>query len=466
MREIDSFIGVAVRACAVLAVLCIQTTGTAAADKTELPAAVVERLEIIRLLKTEDFAALEGRLAKAAETAASNPSLDRFSVQQLSAFEHADPEVAGPLARWRETYPESFAPHLAFGLYSTHLGWVARGNRFVRDTNAERFVEMRKYFDAAKTSLRTALKYNPKIDVAWNRLIGIAMATGEHDAVESLFHQALIHRPKSSLIYRAYYDANAPEWGGSAARQFALRARMQGVFYGNPDFAWAFNFGDETSAWKLYREDKNAEAVAKFDELIGRGSGVSSRRGRAFSLRDLDKYEEAVAELERVVEMDAVNPKSYFELAEIQATHKRYWAAAQRNMGIGLLLDPYNPNLLVRRAAFLMDHAKLALAKSDLDRALFFGALDDRVRESLRRYNAIVGDKDAAIAEAGKMVQLVPGNLENWLKYGSELYANKDCGALVVLQSYLDACQNSKDCDKGGKNKATLLIDSIRPACN
>src|SRR3546814_20110321 len=68
----------------------IQTTGTAAADKTELPAAVVERLEIIRLLKTEDFAALEGLLAKVAETAASNPSLDRLSVQQLSAFENAD----------------------------------------------------------------------------------------------------------------------------------------------------------------------------------------------------------------------------------------------------------------------------------------------------------------------------------------------------------------------------------------
>jgi hypothetical protein len=113
-----------------------------------------------------------------------------------------------------------------------------------------------------------------------------------------------------------------------------------------------------------------------------------------------------------------------------------------------------------------MDHAKLDLAKIDLDNALFFGALDDRVREALRRYNVVVGDKGAAIAETENMVRLVPGNLENWLKYGSELYANQDCRALFVLQSYLDACRDSKDCNKGGRNKATMLIDSIRPACN
>jgi tetratricopeptide (TPR) repeat protein len=465
MRAMCAFLRAFSYACAVSAVLGSHTVA-AAGDKSELPAAVVERLEIIRLLKADDFAALESRLAKVAEMAATKPSLDWSSVQTLSAFEYADPEIAGPLGRWRDAHPESFAPHLAFGLYSTHLGWVVRGNRFVRDTNAERFVEMRKYFDAAKSSLQTALKYDPKIDTAWNRLIGIAMAAGGRDAVETLFQQALIHRPKSSSIYHAYYHAIGPEWGGSTARQFALRARMQGIFHGNSDFAWAANFDDEKSAWSLYREDKNAEAVAKFDELIGRGAGVGSRRGRAYSLRALGKYEEAVAELERVVELGAVNPEAYFELADMQATRKQYWAAARRNMGIGLLLDPYNPRLLVRRAKFLMDHAKLDLAKIDLDNALFFGALDDRVREALRRYNVVVGDKGAAIAETENMVRLVPGNLENWLKYGSELYANQDCRALFVLQSYLDACRDSKDCNKGGRNKATMLIDSIRPACN
>ena len=466
MRAMSRFCSATLGASAIAAVLCSQGGAVEAAEQAALPAAVLERLETIRLLKAENFKELEIRFAKVAAMAEANPSVDWNSVYTISAFDTADPGIVRPLNHWREAYPESFAPYLAFGLYSTHIGWTVRGSGTVRYTNAARFVEMKKYFGAATASLRTSLKYNPKIGIAWGELINIAKTTGDHRAVDTIFAEALTHVPKSSWVYGAYYDALAPKWGGSAAQQFALRLRMQSMFPGNPDFAWVATVEDREAAWNLYWNDKNVEALATFDDLIGRGDGSGSHRGRALSLRDLGKYEEAVAEFQRVVEMDPGDPEAYAELGEIQATKKEYWAAARRNMGIALMLDPYNPAFLVIRANFMMSHAKLNAAKRDLDNALLLGALDDRVRDSLRRYDAIIGDDKAAMAESENMLRLVPGNLNNLLSYGMAFFTRQDCRAGPVFERYLTVCRKLKECDEGQQEYVASLLFSIRNSCN
>ena len=467
MRAILRFLGWAVCAWAIWAASGVHVAAAAeTGGKAALPAAVLERLEIIRLLKAEDFKELETRFAKVAAMAEAGPSLNRNPVYTLSAFMTADPELVRPLNRWRETYPKSFAPHLAFGLYSEHIGWVVRGDKFVRYTNPQRFAEMEKYFEAARVSLRASLDYNPKIDGAWQSLIEITMAIGNRRAVETIFAEALTHVPKSSRVYGAYYEAIAPRWGGSPAEQFALRLRMQSMFSGNPDFAWVANMSDRESAWELYRKDKSAEALEKFEDLIRQGGGTSSHRGRAYSLYKLGKYEESIAELQRVAEMDPANPEVYSELAEIQANHKAHWAAARRNMGIALMLDPYNPEFLVSRANFMMNHAKLDAAKKDLDNALLFGALDDRVRDSLRRYYSTTGDDKAAMAEAENKLRLVPGNLDNLLSYGMAFFVRQDCRAGPVFESYLSVCRMLKECDDGQQEYVTTMLRSIRNSCN
>ena len=113
--------------------------------------------------------------------------------------------------------------------------------------------------------------------------------------------------------------------------------------------------------------------------------------------------------------------------------------AAWRCQDIALALHPYDPKYLIARARFLIADGKMAMAKRDLDRALFFGAYDDEVRDGLRKYYLAVDDAESALEEAANMVRFAPRNLRNHMLYGVTLYWGEDCRAGEVLKQYLEA---------------------------
>jgi tetratricopeptide (TPR) repeat protein len=370
------------------------------------------------------------------------------------------------LKKWREEYPQSFAPYMALGAYSTHLGWVARGEDKAHLTNANRFEEMRRYFDEAVSALRMGIRLYPKVPEAWTRLIGIASAQGDVVGVEEIFKEAVRHVPRSSYLYRTYYDVLAPKWVGSGAQQHALKFRIQGAFAGNPDFGWIETIEDHDRAWELYWRDELEPALAIFDKIIAVRPDFSSRKGRALTLTDLNRVDDAVDENYRALALDPGNPKIYAQLAFVQSRKLETRDAAARNLDRALIFDPYNPDFLRRRARMHLDRNEPDDAKRELDKALLLGAYNDEVRDQLRRYYWMIGDRGNAIAEAGKMITFAPGRTKNWLLYAITLQHFGDCRALEAFEAYLQQCLMKRECGERRQQEITLNIYNTKQACS
>lgn len=456
--------------CVYLFVATMQLFSAEAAEPvTNLPPAVARKLELVRLLKAENFAELEQRMAELFRIVDAGGSQRDAAKNDLYAFSRADPEIAGPLARWADAYPKSVAPHLAFGLYAAHVGGTVRGEKYSLYTNRERFKEMRRYYDAASESLHKAVALRPETAIAWARLIDIAKVKSNHAAVASLFDDAAVHVPKSSSVYWAYYDALDPKWGGWIGQQFVLKQRIQVLFPGNPDFAWVDHWDETDKAWVQYRKRNYKAALARFEKLIATWPSASNREGRALSLFVLKRVEEGIAEMKRALAAAPGNKEYYARLAWMQRRmkDKENWRAAEQNYDIAVSLSPYDPETLAERADFLREHRKMAAARKDLNRAMFFGAYDDGVRDSRRRFFLVVDDMEAALREAETMVALVPDNPFNHYAYGSTLFADRDCTARDALKRYVDLCDAQADmCRRPDLNGAEMMLNALVDSCS
>jgi tetratricopeptide (TPR) repeat protein len=450
---------------AAIAAALVTSPSFAADNRSDWPDAVKRELELVDLLKAEEFADLEKQIAASAGKpkggAVGEPNTDIFG-----AFLRAEPELAGPLARWRDAYPRSFAPYLAFGLYGTAVGWKIRGEEIAYLTNRKRFEEMGTYFDAAEDSLKNALKINPHLDAAWETLIDLAKARGKKIEMVSYLNRAIENLSKPSNAYRHYFWAIAPKWHGSPQERIELKIRIMLKYPNDPAFAWVDDEEEFEKAWKLYDDDHYAEALEKFKALAAARETSAAHLGIAWSLVTMRKTADGIAEMEKAISMAPTNASLYEQRSRMRRAIPEMRAEARRDLEIALALDPYDPRYLAARARHLLDDGKYDGAKRDLDRALFFGAYDDKVRDAWRNYYMRIGDPEAALKEAEMMVTLVPGNLRNHLMYGVMLHENEDCRGVPVLQQYLKACKISKSCDERDKGRAEMTLLQLGFGCN
>ncbi|MPY74997.1 MAG: hypothetical protein GEU87_12120 [Alphaproteobacteria bacterium] len=451
----------------ILTIILLAAPGSVEADdRREVEKAEAAILQIVQLAMEGRFAELEIKVAERKAFVEAHPDKDVGFSDIFGPFRRADPNLAGPLKEWRAKYPKSFAPYLAFGAYSTYLGWVVRGEDTTHLTHPKRFEEMRRYFGEAASALRMAIRLYPKAPKAWTRLIGMAASQGDVVEVEEIFKEAVRHVPRSSYLYRTYYDVLAPKWVGSGAQQHALKFRIQGMFADNPDFGWIETIEDHDKAWNLYWRDELEAALAIFDKIIAASPDFSSRQGCASTLADLNRVDESIDEYYRALALDPGNPKIYAHLASVQSRKLEARESAARNLDRALIFDPYNPEFLRRRARMYMDQNEPESAKRDLDKALLLGAQNDEVRDQLRRYYWTVGDMGKAVEEAEKMITLAPARTKNWYLYAITLQKNRDCRALEAFETYLQQCLMKRECGERRQEVITLFIYNMKQACS
>ena len=441
------------------------SSSTAFGEIPDLPDAVAQRLELVELLKAEKFAELQSRVTSPVAQTKGDAKASAVDTRAFYAFSRADPTIAGPLVRWRNAYSKSYAPHLAFGLYSTAVGWAMRGEEYVHQTHKKRFEEMHTYFNAAEDALRMALQINPKIESAWTTLIDLAKVRGRKIEMMAYLNEAIAALPNHSEVYWTYFKAIAPKWGGSQKQRVALKIRIMANYPNDPDFAWLHSEENFEEAWRFYREDRYAESFERFKAMIAQRDTGARRKGLAWSLVSMGKLKEGIAEMEKAVSMRPTDATIYADLARLQFSVLEMQTAARRNQDIALALDPYEPKYLIARARFLIADGKMALAKRDLDKALFFGAYDDEVRDGLRKYYLAVDDAESALEEAAKMVEFAPRNLRNHMLYGVTLYWGEDCRAGDVLKQYLKACRATKTCEERDKEQARMILQMLGFSC-
>jgi tetratricopeptide (TPR) repeat protein len=148
-----------------------------------------------------------------------------------------DSAQAAALAQeWVRQSPDSAYARTARAWQLIDQGWEARGKKFMRETPADKVRRMEKFFAASIPDLDFALKQNPRLLPACDRLISIGTSSSARlqDIGTSLCFKAdpASYRVMSSLIW-----ATQPKWGGSLEQMRGIVAIARGQEDKNPALA-------------------------------------------------------------------------------------------------------------------------------------------------------------------------------------------------------------------------------------
>jgi len=442
-------------------------------SKIEIP----DRLELARLLKEGQFARLD-QLMNQIQDAYESKNIDETALRSVVlAFHGADPEFAERLSEWRAAVPKSFAPYVASGSYQLALAWVTRGTEFGKFTSSKQFEVMRRHLLDARASYRAGIERRAEIPIALADLITVSMGYGGgRRAVDRVYLEAKAVLPASSMVHRRYHYALSEKWYGSKLEQRQLRDQLLQRFPNNPSFKWAKYVEDEDQQWdkayKLANEKRTLEAIAIADSLLQRSDSRWNRLYRGDILHILGKYDEALEEYFRALR---ISPGWSEPVKQIQyvMTRQRRRLDSLKTWQQLIRYDPYNPEFLLPYASFLETLAKDEEARALVDRALVYGADDDKVRTALGRRYLVEKKMERAIAEMRRAVELVPARADNWLYLARALQMNEDCSAIEPYKVVVSICKaldedKSKPwrrCKLVQAHEAELSIKNITEAC-
>lgn len=334
------------------------------------PARNPERDALLALLQRGEFEMLSRQLANKQVAFEKGLLAESALINAYLAFSSADPGLAKKLDAWIDVQPEHYIPRVARGVYNAHLGWIARGTAYVQKTSYDRLALMVRHFEAATSDFDAALTRNPKISIAWQNLIEMAMARGH--PISELYNRGIEEVPSSRVLRGAYAFSFHPDWGGGleqpwwarwmpgrfreavtivirnmrwlmfheslqsdSAKFPGLRTVIDSPHYqaakdasSQADYATAarelidaVNDGDESRALAEGRQQtakhNYAAAVRSFDEALREGpswsdnlkSRANALRGLGYTARSLEAYRLALLDFQQALAVDPYDPE-------------------------------------------------------------------------------------------------------------------------------------------------------------
>lgn len=185
----------------------------------------------VDIFKNKSFSELEADLGQVQQ---------RFEKGQLTEFQlrnafrpfyDINEQSAKKLTQWVSSYPNSYAAHLALGIYFRRRGMDARGENFIQDTPQSALDKMNDYYQKAILELRTSMDLTQKPYLSIFHLLTISMQYGDEQMSLDLLHQGNQMLPNNSLVRNRYAMTLLPRWGGSyeAFDEFISYTKAEGV---------------------------------------------------------------------------------------------------------------------------------------------------------------------------------------------------------------------------------------------
>lgn len=421
------------------------------APSTGAQAEAPGRLQIVDLLMSRDFDALERMLADA-------PS-NWEAFERL--FRYSDPALAEHLDAWVARDPRAIVPRLARGTYNIHIAHMKRGTKFTAQTHAGQFTLMNDHFDQAMADFNAVLAIDPSTGAAHAGRLSIVITRGGDDGANFFARQALSKAPDSPAVHRQLLRALEPRWGGHHAAVEAYVERLLQTFGTSDEFRSFAGYAEAALASSERVKGNLASALSLIDIAIAAYDSAQRQALKAEILIALDRNEEGLAAIANAI---ALAPESaqHLEARAVAKWRMERLDAALLDLDRAIALDPFAPGLLLRRGLLLqfraVDAAEagngsaratfLERAGQDLDRALVHGAFDADVHRALARFHA--GREETghmATVHYRKAIELWPGAPRGWLDLTKYLYAAKDCSAREAAETYLQMCRMSRGCE-------------------
>lgn len=251
---------------------------------------------------------------------------------------------AGEVARrWAARAPDSAFAQVALGSHYDTAGWKARGTGSVSETPEHQFKRMADYFAEAIPAFKRAMKIEPRLSVACNKLstIGRQVDRALQKAASS---HCLKVDPDSYHVVLDRINAAMPRWGGSDAELRDAVAYAAARTERNPILGALL--GDEASYRPLAAQGIGdmAELAAGFDAAVrlGVNGATFARAGDAFA--DIGDNWHAVALYSQSIRFWPNDPRKRYSRAERMSQIFHDYAWARTDMEIALKYAPDAPD--------------------------------------------------------------------------------------------------------------------------
>lgn len=204
-------------------------------------------------------------------------------------FYKLDSRQQEALRAWPKNSPDSYAAHLALGIFLKRAGWEARGDKFIAETSHQQITEMHRLFELSRSELNRSLRFAEKPYLTVFHLLDIAKAEGDDVAELALLTQANRILPSNHLARNRYLISITPRWGGSyeQMRQFIRDASKDGVDQEGVMQLEAIMYDDQGDA--AWRSGDHAAARSNFLKALDLAKKVGGNFRVEF-LESADRY--------------------------------------------------------------------------------------------------------------------------------------------------------------------------------
>ena len=409
--------------------------------RTELP----DQLELLEQLRARDFDSLSQTLSHYQRGFESAELAEAGVEAAFLAFASSEPELQNRLDDWVQAAPTDYRARAARGIYHWNLGLLSRGSRRPDTHLQQRQSEMRTRFELAMLDLGMAVSDRPEFGLGYALLIHMITELGSRADVEATFELAMQHAPTSLVVRRRYLDAWRPPHGASATSLEALKQRVAelvtGTPYGSPVRVFA-GYADLVRADLLAAAGNREAAATSYERAVHRGDYWLYRYRRALNAFRMERFEEALVDVDRVLLERPQAPRVLNLRARVLTKLGRVDAALS-DWELALSLNPFDPIILLHLAYALRDEQRFDEAMRALNRGLELGASNDHIWDARGRILLYDYQWFELAAEAlAQAVEIRPSSARHRFNHATALYKAGDCGATTALSYYLELCDN------------------------
>ena len=257
--------------------------------------------QIVDLVEKRDYEALERLLSEQQAAferdAATSPALDNA----FRAFARVAPTSGPAFDEWVQRRPGSYAARAARASFFAFRGLRARGAEYYEDTPEENIRAMRTWLEKARADAEASLPMTPKPYVSRRTLMTIATVLGRRRDAEANYREAIALAPESVDTRIDHMTLLEPRWGGSydQMEKFVAESRAQLKAPGAADRVAArvpADRGDEAMRVRDF-----TVALGHYDRAVALDPGIGLSCGRAYSLSELKRTDDALADVKRVL---------------------------------------------------------------------------------------------------------------------------------------------------------------------
>ncbi|HVW25678.1 MAG TPA: tetratricopeptide repeat protein [Polyangiaceae bacterium] len=342
-------------------------------DPFGYPRDAVDKLGLLALLGAGRYETLTAYLEQLEHDSESDFHKEIWVADAFESFATADPNVDTAIEDWVSASPGSFAPLLSRATHRISLAWYYRGHEFLNKTDGDRKAKFDEIMRTVDPDIELALQLEPKLVYARQLRLEIDGGGVTKLAKRKALDEALSICPACFRVRSFYLSRLAPRWGGSYAAmdQFALDAQKDAAK--NPLLKALLGYADDDRCLAYLHDEKYAAALEACDHAIAAADYQRFQFSRMYALKDMKRFDEALAAVERAAELAPLNDEYLAWRGRLRITAGRLSEGTQ-DLRTALALDPTS-----EKNGPVVDSSIALLIRASYDRSQtndFQGSLD------------------------------------------------------------------------------------------